>query len=140
VKYVLDTNTVSLLMRGDERVISRLAGAGRSSVFLPQPVIAEIAYGLERLPRGKRRDALQARFDLIRGELARAIWSDEVSEAFGRIKARLERLGRRIEDFDAGIAAHAVVAGAVLVTSDGRHMGRIQGLQIEDWASVPRAE
>lgn len=39
----------------------------------------------------------------------------------------------RIEDFDAAIAAHAVAAGATLVTADTAHMARVPGLRIEDW-------
>jgi tRNA(fMet)-specific endonuclease VapC len=57
-----------------------------------------------------------------------------VSEAYGRIKAALERRGRRIEDFDAAIAAHAVSAGATLVTANLGHMTRVPGVRTEDWS------
>ena len=43
MKYVLDTNTLSFLMRGDEAVTRRLAASPRTDVLLPQPVVAEIA-------------------------------------------------------------------------------------------------
>lgn len=133
MKYILDTNAVSALMRGDARMVARLARAKRGDVSVPQPVMAEIAYGLERLPRSRRRDALSARFELIGGELARAAWTDAVTGRFGFIKAHLERRGTRIEDFDAAIAAHALAAGAVLVTADVGHMARVPGLVVEDW-------
>lgn len=100
----------------------------------PQPVVAEIAYGIARLPRSRRRDALQERFDLLRAELARAPWTDAVSEQFGIVKAALERRGERIEDFDAAIAAHALAEKAVLVTANLDHMVRVPGLTVEDWA------
>ena len=132
--YVLDTNAVSALMRGDEAVIARLAAAEPAAVAIPQPVVAEIAFGIERLPRSKRRTALQDRFDLVCSETRRAEWTDAVSHAFGRIKALLERRGARIEDFDAAIAAHALAADATLVTTNLSHMTRVPGLRIEDWA------
>jgi tRNA(fMet)-specific endonuclease VapC len=135
VKYVLDTNAVSALMKGDPSVIRNLSRVAKADVILPQPVIAEIAYGIQRLPRSRRREGLQERFDLVRGELPRASWSDEVSEAFGIIKAKLERRGERIEDFDAAIAAHALVTGAILVTANLQHMARISGLAIQDWST-----
>ncbi|MGH9361852.1 MAG: PIN domain-containing protein [Thermoanaerobaculia bacterium] len=135
MKYVLDTNAVSALMRGEPRVVERLRAATRRDVAVPQPVVAEIAYGIERLPRSKRRDALQERFDLVRTELARAPWTDSVSEHFGVVKAALERRGERIEDFDAAIAAHALAEGAVLVTANLDHMVRVPDLTIEDWAA-----
>ena len=131
--YVLDTDVVSALMKGTPSVVDRLAQAGRTAVAVPQPVLAEIAYGLARLPVSKRRAALEARFDRIRAEFARADWTDAVSEAFGRIKASLEKRGQRIEDFDAAIAAHAVATGATLVTANLAQLTRVQDLAVEDW-------
>jgi tRNA(fMet)-specific endonuclease VapC len=133
VTYILDTNAVSALMKGSEAVVERLAATAPADVGLPQPVLAEIAFGIERLPRSRRRAALQARFDLICSELPRAEWTDAVSQAYGRIKATLERRGTRIEDFDAAIAAHALAMNATLVTANLEHMTRAPGLQIEDW-------
>jgi tRNA(fMet)-specific endonuclease VapC len=133
VTYILDTNAVSALMKGSEAVVERLAATAPADVGLPQPVLAEIAFGIERLPRSRSRAALQARFDLICSELPRAEWTDAVSQAYGRIKATLERRGTRIEDFDAAIAAHALAMNATLVTANLEHMTRAPGLQIEDW-------
>lgn len=134
MKYLLDTNAVSALMRGTAATVRRLAAAEPSAVAVPQPVIAEIAYGIDRLPRSRRRAALEARFDRIRAELPRAEWTDAVSEAYGRVKATLERRGRRIEDFDAAIAAHALALDATLVTANLEHMARVPGLRVEDWS------
>lgn len=131
--YVLDTNAVSALMKGAPAVVDRLAATEPRDVGIPQPVVAEIAYGIARLPRSKRRQALQGRFDLICSELQRVEWTDAVSHAYGRIKAALERRGSRIEDFDVAIAAHALALGATLVTSNVEHMARVPGLRVEDW-------
>ena len=132
--YVLDTNAVSALMKGTPAVVERLAATAPAEVAIPQPVLAEIAFGIERLPRSKRRTSLQARFDLVSAEVPRAEWTDAVSQAFGRIKAMLERRGTRIEDFDAAIAAHALSLEATLVTANLDHMVRVPGLRVEDWS------
>ncbi len=134
MRYVLDTNVVSLLMKGDAKVIERLKGVSRADVCLPQPVVAEIAYGIQRLSRSKRKDALASRFELLKSEIQRLDWSDEVSDAFGGLKSALERKGERIEDFDAAVAAHALAAGCVLVTANLKHMARVPGLEVEDWS------
>lgn len=134
MKYVLDTNAVSALMKGEPIVLGRIRKVSKSAVLLPQPVIAEIAYGIERLSRSKRRQALRERFDWILQELARVPWTDAVSEKFGVIKAALERRGQRIEDIDAAIAAHALAEDAVLVTANVRHLARVPGLKVEDWS------
>jgi len=138
VKYVLDTNVVSLLMKGEPNVIERLKRVARSDVFIPQPVVAEISYGLQRLARSKRKDALASRFELLRSEFRRVVWSDEVSTAFGVIKAALERRGERIEDFDVAVAAHALAEGWILVTANLKHMTRVPGIAVEDWSQKQR--
>lgn len=133
--YILDTNAMSALMKGEASVVERLATTAPADVAIPQPVLAEIAFGLERLPRSKRRAALQARFDLVCAEIARAEWTDAVSHTYGRVKAILERRGTRIEDFDAAIAAHALAEDATLVTANLDHMIRVPGLRTEDWSA-----
>ena len=135
MKFVLDTNAVSALMKGEPAAVARLAETNPSDVSVPQPVLAEITYGIERLPRSKRRRRLQERLDLVKAGIPRAEWSDAVSETFGRIKATLEARGQRIEDFDAAIAAHAAASGATLVTANRDHMLRVPGLRVEDWSS-----
>ena len=127
---------MSALMKGEPSVIQRLRTVNRSDVAIPQPVIAEIAYGLERLPRSKKREMLQKRFDAVRIELGRVSWTDSVSESFGAIKAVLEKRGKRIEDFDAAIAAHALAEDAVLVTANFDQMTRVPGLKVEDWSKA----
>ena len=131
--YVLDTNAVSALMKGDPQFLARLGQVSKGDVSVPQPVLAELAYGIERLPQSRRRESLSNRLDVIRAEIARASWTDAVSEQFGRIKAVLEGRGQRIEDFDAAIAAHALATESVLVTANLDDMVRIPGLTVEDW-------
>lgn len=115
--YVLDTHAFSALMKGAPAAVARLAAVDRAAVAVPQPVLAEIEYGLARLPASKRRTNLRARFELLVAEIPRASWTDAVSAAYGEIKATLERRGRRIEDVDAAIAAHALAIDGTLVTA-----------------------
>lgn len=133
MKYVLDTNTLSFAMAGDPAVCERLLSQTRTDVLLPQPVVAEVRYGLARLRRSKKRDRLIKRFGAFLGELPRAVWTDAVSRAFGTVTAELERRGTRIEDFDVAIAAHALALDATLVSDNVDHMRRIPGLRIENW-------
>jgi len=121
------------LMRGETAAVDRLEALGRSQVLVPQPVVAEVEFGLARLRKSKRRDRLRSRFDLLLGELLRCEWTDRVSQAFGRIKSSLETRGLPLEDFDIAIAAHAIANKAVLVSANTRHMARIKGLVVEDW-------
>ncbi len=135
MNYVLDTNAVSAAMKGDPNVLERMRGAGRKKMAVPEPVYAEIAYGIERLPKSKKRSKLLALYSAIYEELGSMSWTHEVTQHFASVKSTLEHKGKRIEDFDAAIAAHALAAGAILVTADVNHMERVSGLKVEDWAA-----
>jgi tRNA(fMet)-specific endonuclease VapC len=120
-------------MRGEDPVVSRLESLARTDVLIPQPVIAEVEYGLSRLPKSRRRQRLRERFDGILAALVRAEWTDSVSRAFGETKAILEHRGLPLEDFDVAIAAHAIAQGATLVTDNVSQFSRISSLAIENW-------
>ena len=137
MKYVLDTNTLSFAMAGDPAVCESILSRSRTDVLLPQPVVAEVRYGLARLRKSKKRERLTRRFQVFLGELARAAWTDDVSRVFGSIKAELERAGVRLEDMDLAIAAHALALDATLVSDNVAHMGRIPNLRIENWRTEP---
>ena len=117
MRYVLDTDTVSALMRGEPSVATRVAGTPREDVAISQVTAAEIEFGLCYLPASKRRRALEAQWSAIGSELLRLPWSDEVSRRFGERKARLEKAGRRMSDFDLAIGVHALAYGLTLVTA-----------------------
>ena len=132
MKYVLDTNTLSFAMAGEFSVCRRMLSQARTDVLLPQPVVAEIEYGLARMRKSKRRERLARRFQAFLRETPRADWTDEVSHAFGAAKAELERRGIRVEDFDVAIAAHALALDGTLLSDNVSHMRRIPGLRVEN--------
>jgi tRNA(fMet)-specific endonuclease VapC len=131
LRYLLDTNTVSALMRGQERVAARVAKTPREDVAISQVTVAEIEFGLRYLRPSKRRRALEAQWAAIGSGLIRLPWDDEVSRRFGERKARLERAGKRMSDFDLAIAVHAVAYGLALVTAD-RAFERLR-IRRENW-------
>jgi tRNA(fMet)-specific endonuclease VapC len=133
VTYLLHTVAVLALMKGSPGCLHRLAGARPSDVLIPQPVIAEIACGLARMPESARRIALRTRFELICAELPRAEWSDDVSFAYARLKSDVERRSTPIDDVDVAIAAHALARRATLVTAKRQHLTRIPGVTVENW-------
>jgi len=133
VKYVLDTNVFSALMVGNTSVEARLRDLRVGEVLVPQPVIAEISSGIERLSRSKRERSLRRAFERVAELLERSVWTDEVSHTYGRIKANLSTRGVVIEDFDIAIAAHAIAERAIVATDNFRHFQRVQGLEVENW-------
>jgi tRNA(fMet)-specific endonuclease VapC len=130
---VLDTNVVSRILRGDPECLRKMRSMSPHSILLPQPVVAEIEYGIQRLPVSRKRRMLDDEFRGLLAVVRRLEWSDGVSRAFGKIKAELERKGQRIEDFDLAVAAHAIHSDSAVATGNVKHFERVPGLAIEDW-------
>ena len=134
MSYVLDTTAISDLMRGELATVGRLEREARSEVWIPQPVVSEISYGLARMRASKRRDVLEQRFGELLHVIGRIEWTDDVSRRFGDAKAALERRGERLDDFDLAIAAHGLAYEATVVTANLRHLSRVPGLKVERWS------
>ena len=120
---ILDTNVISEAMRPrpDARVMAWLRKQPLSTLATTAITVAEIRYGLDRLPEGQRRRNLNERFHsfLTRGFNDRIIGFDvAAAEAYSTIVVGREKIGLSIEAFDAMIAAIARVSGASVATRD----------------------
>ena len=119
---ILDTNVVSELMASSPAGavldwIEKLRIA--DELFLTAITVAEILYGVELLPKGKRRDklALDAEGMFAEDYSGRVLVFDEAAaRAFAQLAASRRRSGRPICELDAQIAAIASVHGATLAT------------------------
>ena len=132
---VLDTSAASAVMHGIPAAIERLRAEVPQDIVLVAPVAAEIRFGLERLPRAsKRRRLLVHEYARLRALVRWEDWTEGAASEFGRQKARLMKRGTIIEDFDIAIGAIAFVLGARLATLNAKHLGRLQGVAIDDWS------
>ena len=110
MSFLLDTNVVSewAKPRPNAGVITWLAEADEDRVFLSVMTLTELRYGVERMPAGNRRKRLD---QWLRDELplrfeGRVLSIDNaVADAWGKIVARSEAVGRPISVTDAFIAA-----------------------------------
>jgi toxin FitB len=128
---VLDTNVLSELVRPapSKKVIDWLAAQEPSSIFATTISEAEILYGVERLPPGKRRSALEIAVQAIFEEdfSGRVLPFDEdAARLLPKLVVSRDRMGRPMAQFDALIAAIARARRGVLATrnvSDFDHCG-----------------
>ena len=60
-------------------------------------------------------------------------FDDAAAQAYGAVKAELQRRGTPIGPLDTLIAAHAKALKVVLVTNNTREFSRVDGLVVEDW-------
>lgn len=132
--YMIDTNTVSYILKGiSPAARKRLTRLGsRETACVSAISEGELWFGLEKIGAGPaRRDALRNFFDRLRV----LPWGRDEAEAYGVFRAGQEALGRPLGPLDTQIAAHAIAANAVLVSSDAafRHAAGLPGL--EEWAT-----
>jgi hypothetical protein len=79
-------------MMGNPPITERLRAVARADVDVPQPVLAEIAYGIARLPRSKRREALTERLEAIQHR--KVLNHEYIHRAPSRNVREAARLGR----------------------------------------------
>ena len=119
---VLDTNLISEGFRPipNEAAIAWLKAQPVESLYLCTPVLAELRYGVEKLPSGRRQRDLLGRVDSVEDFFRdRLLVLDQAAAAeFGRLAALRQRKGRQIEPMDALIAAIASAQGFALATRD----------------------
>ncbi len=117
---VLDTNVISELMKPAPSTVVRawVSSQSSTSLFTTAVNVAEILYGIERLPQGRRKRQLR---ELV-GDVFSAFddkvlaFDHEAARAYASLVDRRSRLGRPVEGFDAQIAAICAVHGATLAT------------------------
>jgi tRNA(fMet)-specific endonuclease VapC len=96
----------------------------------------ELTYGCRRLPKGKRRSALDAYLrDVVRNSFPILPYDEAAAEWHGEERARLESIGRPAPFVDGQIAAIAHVQGLVLVTINHEDFGRFKELKVENWST-----
>ena len=128
---ILDTNVLSEALKPvpSAVVLRWLAAQAASAVFTTTITMAEVLYGVEALPPGKRRTRLLAAVEKMFAEEfeGRVLPFDEdAARAFAGIVASRDRAGRPISQFDAMIAALARshrAAVATRNTADFDHCG-----------------
>jgi len=118
---ILDTNVVSELMKGDPfpAVFAWASNHPPTDLFTTTITMAEVLYGIERLPHGKRRDQLlrEAESIFVEDFGGRVLAFDESSARMFAVVATQRRAsGRPINEPDAQIAALARVHDATLAT------------------------
>jgi toxin FitB len=111
---ILDTNTLSEVVKPSPspKVLHWLATQERSKVFTSAITKAEMLYGVELLPAGKRRTSLySAIHSMFAREFAGRVlaFNEVAAQIFAKIVAERYRLGRSISQFDAAITLNQAI-------------------------------
>jgi predicted nucleic acid-binding protein len=130
---VLDTNVLSELIRPqpDERVVAWLDSLDATAIATTAITAAELLYGVERMPSGRRKDQLsQAVRGLIDDDLQGRVEAFDAAAAahYATLVNDRDAAGRPISAADAQIAAICRKLAATLAT---RNTADFDGTGIE---------
>lgn len=126
---LLDTCTCIELFRSNRNILNKLNNISRHLCYVSEIVVAELYIGAER---STRRDQ---EFDRINSFLSKIniLPISNSIRRFAKEKARLQKAGLPIEDFDLLIGVSAVENSLTLITDNVKHMARINDIEIENW-------
>lgn len=128
---MLDTNTVSHILKGHPRALERLSQVPMANVCISVITEGELRFGISRRPQAIRLQRIVSEF-LQR--VAVEPWESSTAHAYGALRASLETSGKVVGALDLLIAAHALDLNATLVTNDAGFR-KIAHLRTEDWTA-----
>lgn len=131
MRYLLDTNTVSHLIKRHPQTTQRLLAVPMHSVCISAITAGELAFALAKRPEAVALKAVVHEF-LKRVDVLP--WDAAVAQTYGTLRAQLQSKGVTLSALDMQIAAHAMHVNAVLVSGDQEY-GQVTGLTHEDWSS-----
>jgi tRNA(fMet)-specific endonuclease VapC len=134
MRYLLDTNVISELMRKPRGAIAqRIAEVGESNVCTSIIVAAELRFGA----RKKGSERLTAQVEAILGALEVLPFDSPCDTTYAAIRTELEKAGTPIGGNDLLIAAQAVTHQLVIVTDNESEFRRVNGVYAENWVRSP---
>lgn len=129
---IVDTNVASELMKPspDAAVRDWVRVRPGDELSTTSITVAEIRYGIDRLPAGHRRDLLNETADHVFAAFQDQVLSFDAAAAthYATIVIRRERAGLPIDGFDAQIASICHTHGAALAT---RNLKDFEGTGID---------
>jgi tRNA(fMet)-specific endonuclease VapC len=118
----------------DPDIVQRLDQHGHECA-IAAPVWHELTYGCRRLPRSRRRTALEAYLrDVVRASFPILPYDDAAATWHGHERARLDALGRPCPYVDGQIAAIAHASKLVVVTVNTKDFSGFTNLKVENWS------
>ena len=129
--YMLDTN-ICIYVLGNHSASLRHKFKVTKELCISAVTYAELCYGIENGTPSLRK-ARWEQLELFTRLLVILPLDESAGQHYGRVRSLLKKQGRPIGNNDLFIAAHALSAGAVLVTNNEREFRRVPDLRLENW-------
>jgi tRNA(fMet)-specific endonuclease VapC len=117
-------------LKHDRKVQANFIKNEKVPKFISIITYGELLYGAKKSARVEKNCAEVYRI----GSLFQIIPIDlPIIEIFSNLKAKYQKVGTVIDDFDLLIAATALTYNQILVTNNTRHFNKIEELTLENW-------
>lgn len=134
-RFLLDTNVVSEPLRAHpSSTIMRRLRRHDGEMAIPSLVWHELRFGCARLPKSRRREAIERYLeDVVAVSFPILDYDQRAVDWHALERARLVAAGRTPPFVDGQIAAIARVHELILVTSNKADFTGFKGLQVKTW-------
>lgn len=130
-RYMLDTNICIYLAKNQHpQVTARFERLKPEQLVMSAITYGELQYGANK--SNQRSRTLSQLAELIQYIPVENL-SPSAAEAYGEIRATLEKQGRMIGNNDLWIAAHAMAMNVTLATNNEHEFLRVTGTSVENW-------
>ncbi|MFY8187244.1 MAG: type II toxin-antitoxin system VapC family toxin [Flavobacterium sp.] len=129
MKYLLDSNICIHFFRGKFGIIDRLSEVGIENCAISEITLAELVFGAEKSDHPKTNHKLIETF--ISNLTILPIF--DAIPIYGKEKARLQKSGKMISDFDLLIGCTSIENNLIMVTENIKEFERIERIEIENW-------
>jgi tRNA(fMet)-specific endonuclease VapC len=129
VKYLLDTDSVSFILRNEGGVAAQFTRRRAGVIAVSVITFAELHFGIDRSGREDRRHAIE----VLLGRITVLDFDQPAARIYARIAADLMTKGTPLPAHDAMIAAQAMATKRTLISHNTKHFSRIAGLHLDDW-------
>mgnify|MGYP002856158222 CR=1 FL=1 len=135
--YLLDTNVVSEFTKPKPNQHTlEMIKEHEDMCAICATVWQESVFGYERMPEGKKKNAVWENMQDIKESYEILPYDDFAAKICGELQARCEKAGKPIPRYDSQIAATAIANGMVLITHNTEDFAALcenSMLKVEDW-------
>ena len=131
-KYLIDTNIAIFYMKGKFDLEAKFDKVTADNCFISEMTLAELKFGVEKSEKPeKNKKALD---NFLTGIQVLPIFHS--LDLYAKEKARPQKVGTPVDDFDLLIGVTSVTHKLTMVTNNTNHFKRISGIKLEDWTKV----
>lgn len=126
---LFDTNICIYYIKGLFSLDSKFAKVQKDFRFISEITLAELKYGVQNSQNPQKNLIVLENF--LSGVNILPILP--TLDFYAVEKSRLRKLGQSLDEFDLLIGCCAVVNKLTLITNNGRHFERIEGILLDNW-------